>query len=125
MKYQGFIWAGLWVQDLEACIAFYRDGLGLPLLGQDQDWAQFEVADGAMLELMSGGKASQMPKKPDQQSIILGLRVADLDDAIVELKSKGVVFLGDIGEHGKTRWVPFSDPEGNQLEIKEVPPVNS
>jgi extradiol dioxygenase family protein len=37
------------------------------------------------------------------------------------LKRKGVHFTGDIGEYAGTRWAHFLDPEGNQLEIKEIP----
>jgi predicted enzyme related to lactoylglutathione lyase len=121
MKYQGFAWAGLFVEDLEAGIAFYRDVIGLPLLGKGDDWAHLDSGNGSLLELFSGGKASGTPKKPDQQSIILGLRVDDLDHAVAELKGRGVRFIGEVGEYAGTRWAHFSDPEGNRLEIKEIP----
>lgn len=121
MKYQGFIWAGLFVEDMEASVSFYRDVLGLSLLGQGEGWAHLDAGNGALFELMGSGKASHEPKEPDQQPIILGLRVEDLDSAIVELKQKGVNFISDVGEFEDTRWVYFADPEGNRLEIKEVP----
>ncbi len=122
MRYMGFIWAGVWVQDLQASIAFYRDVLELPLLRQGEDYAHFDAFNGAILELMGGGTASRDPKGIDRQSIVLGLRVPDLNESVAELKSRGVVFLGEPGEYAKTRWAHFSDPEGNRLEIKEVPP---
>ena len=121
MKYQGFIWVGLYVEDLQASIVFYRDVLELALLDQGHDWAHFDTGNGALLELFSGGKASPEPKLPVQQSIVLGLRVDDLNRSVAELKGKGVHFTGDVGEYGGTRWAHFSDPEGNQLEIKEIP----
>ena len=121
MKYQGFIWTGVMVENLETSITFYRDVLGLPLLGKGDDWAHLDASNGALLELISGGRASQEPKTPDQQSIILGLRVDDLDGVVEELKQKGVHFIDEIGEFEGTRWVRFSDPEGNQFEIKEIP----
>ncbi|HKY54041.1 MAG TPA: VOC family protein [Anaerolineales bacterium] len=120
MKYQGFVWAGLFVEDLEASITFYRDVLGLPFLGKGEDWAHLDAGNGALLELFSGGKASSQTKTPIQQSLVLGLRVDDLDRAIGELQQRGVRFTGEIGEHEGTRWIHFSDPEGNRLEIKEV-----
>lgn len=120
MKYYGFIWAGLKVQDLESCIAFYRDILGLPLLGQGEDWAHLDAGNSTLLELFSGGAASQGPKPADRQSLILGLRVADLDQALTELQARGVRFIGEVGEYAGTRWAHFSDPEGNRLEIKQV-----
>lgn len=121
MKYQGFIWAGFLVEDLVSAIAFYSDVLGLPLLGKGKDWAHFDAGNGAMLELLTEGVASLEPKKSGQQSIIPGLRVDDFDAAITGLKQKGVHFIGDIGEYAGTRWAQFTDPEGNRLEIKEIP----
>jgi predicted enzyme related to lactoylglutathione lyase len=121
MKSHGIIWAGLWVEDLGASISFYKDLLGLQLLNQGDDWAHFDAGSGAMFELMSGGKASPAPKGPEQQSIVLGLWVDNLDAAIAELTYKGVHFDGEAGEYASTRWAHFYDPEGNRLEIKEIP----
>ncbi len=75
MEYRGLIWAGIYVEDLEACISFYQKVLGLPLLGQGEDWAHFHLGAGTLLELFTGGKRRQEPKQPNQQSIVLGLRV--------------------------------------------------
>jgi len=124
MKYLGFAWGGLLVEDLEAAVCFYRDVIGLMLLGKGEDWAHFDAGNGALFELMSGGKASRQPKGPEQQSITLGLRVEDLDRAVAELKQKGVNFVDDIGKFENTRWAHFPDPEGNHLEVKEVTAVS-
>jgi predicted enzyme related to lactoylglutathione lyase len=122
MKYHGLIWAGIYVEDLEASILFYQNVLGLALLDKGEDWAHFDSGAGTLLELFSGGKRRKKPKKPDQQSIVLGLRVEDLDLAVAELQQKGVSFIPEgSGEFASTRWAHFSDLEGNQLEIKEIP----
>jgi len=120
MKYRGLAWAGLYVEDFEASIVFYKDVLGLTFIAKGDDWAHFDAGNGMLLELFTGGKASEQPKRPDQQSLVLGLRVDDLDAAIAELQQKGVQFIGDIGEYGSERWAHFSDREGNGLEIKEI-----
>ncbi len=122
MKYQGLIWAGIYVQDLEASISLYENVLGLRLLDKSEDWVHFDSGAGKLLELFTGGKQRQGPKRPNQQSIVLGLRVDNLDRAVVELKQKGVHFIPEeAGEYAGTRWAHFSDPEGNQLEVKEAP----
>jgi predicted enzyme related to lactoylglutathione lyase len=121
MQYHGVIWAGLFVEDLETCVSFYKDVLGLPLFRKRNDTAHFDAGNGVLFELMSGGKASLATKGPDQQPVVLGLRVDDLENAIVELKQKGVFFIGEPGEYKGTYWAQFSDPEGNRLEIKQVP----
>jgi extradiol dioxygenase family protein len=45
------IWAGLFVRDMEAAIAFYRDTLGLPMRKCGEDWAYFCDPEGNRLEL--------------------------------------------------------------------------
>jgi predicted enzyme related to lactoylglutathione lyase len=120
MTYQGLIWAGLYVEDLEACVTFYQDVLGLPLRRKRADSAHFDAGNGVLFELMSGGKASSTPKGTDRQPFVLGLRVDDLESVMLELKDKGVSFTDDVGEYKGTRWAQFLDPEGNRLEIKQI-----
>jgi lactoylglutathione lyase len=122
MKYQGLVWAGIYVENLEASISFYQNVLGLPFLDKGEEWAHFDSGAGTLLELFTGGKSTLQAKKPDQQSIALGLRVDNLDRAVAELKQKGVQFIPEgSGEFAGTRWAHFSDVEGNQLEVKEIP----
>ena len=122
MKYQGLVWAGIYVQELRVSIAFYRDVLGLPLLDQGEEWAHFDSGAGTLLELFTGGRSTQAAKTPDQQSIVLGLRVDDLDRALAELHQRGVQFIPEgAGEFAGTRWAHFSDIEGNRLEVKQLP----
>lgn len=120
MKYQGFIWGGLYVEDVERAILFYRDVLGLPLLRRSESSATFAFPNGALFGLFSGGIASSTAKTPEQQSLELGFRVNDLDAAIEELEAKGVQFVSEIGHWEKSRWIYFADPEGNTLEIAEL-----
>lgn len=121
MKYMGLVWAGVHVQDLDSSISFYQSTLGLSLLGRGTDWAHFDSGAGTLLELFTGGISSGGPKKPHQQSIVLGLRVDHLDQAVAELKEKGVRFNPEeSGQFEGTRWAHFTDPEGNQLEVKEI-----
>jgi len=72
--------------------------------------------------LFTGGRSSPGLKSPNQQSIVVGLRVDDLDEAVAELTERGVHFLpGGSGEFAGTRWAHFSDIEGNRLEVKAFP----
>jgi metallothiol transferase len=122
MKYQGFIWAGIYVQDLETSVAFYRDELGLRLLDRGEDWAHFDAGIGTLLELFTRGRSVRGPKSPQEQSIVLGLRVEDLGSAVNELTHRGVQFIaGESGEYEGARWAHFYDVEGNRLEVKEIP----
>lgn len=120
MNYQGIIWAGVSVEDLERSIAFYRDVMGLPLVRQGHGWAHFDASNDTLLELFSGGAASPEVKGTGQQSIVIAIRVDDLDGTVDVLKAKGVQFIGEIEAYRNHRWAYFTDVEGNRLEIKEI-----
>lgn len=120
MQLMGMIWAGLYVEDLEKSVAFYRDVLGLTLTRQGEGWANFNIVKGQRFELLAGGKASSEAKGADRQSIVPGFQVDDLEQAMQSLSAKGMRFIGEIGEYRGSRWVEFLDPEGNRLEIKEI-----
>lgn len=121
MRFEGFIWAGLLVADMDAAVLFYRDVLGLRLLEGDPTCALFDAGGGALFELWPTGHASLSPKPPDRQSLRVAFKVDDLAAAVAELKGRGVHFTGEVGEYAGTRWINFTDPEGNRLELKEVP----
>ncbi len=121
MKYEGFIWAGLCVADMERAVAFYRDVLGLPLLEREEGCALFDAGGGALFELWPQGLASAEMKQPERQSLRVALRVENLAAAVSELQARGVRFCGEMGEYKGARWINFADPEGNRWELKEVP----
>ncbi len=119
MKLMGMIWVGLYVEDLERSVAFYRDILGLNLTRQGAGWANFNITQGQRFELLAGGKASTEAKGADRQSIVPGFQVDDLAQVMQALSAKGVRFVGEVGEYKGQRWVELLDPEGNRIEIKE------
>jgi predicted enzyme related to lactoylglutathione lyase len=123
MKVKGYVWAGLFVEDLDSAVAFYEDVLGLNLLRTGDGWAHFDVGEDSLFEIYTGGKAASQPKETEEQPLVIGFLVENLGVAVEELTQKGVNFVGEIGEHKKTRWAEFSDPEGNRLEIKEIPGI--
>ncbi|MCA1621615.1 MAG: VOC family protein [Acidobacteria bacterium] len=122
LKYNGYVWAGLFVDDLEKEIAFYRDAIGLPFQGQENGYAFFDAGNGDLFELWPNGVPSPTPKTPAQQSLKVSFHVDNLDETVAELKARGVQFVGGIGEKGGTHWAIFVDPEGNLLELKQLAP---
>ena len=121
MNPMGIIWVGLQVADLENQIAFYQDVIGLRLVRKNESWAVFDAGGAALFELTAGGEHSTLPKTSRQQSLVAGFRVENLPEMVQLLREKGVNFLSEIESYKSTRWVKFSDPEGNILELKEVP----
>jgi lactoylglutathione lyase len=120
MKSEGIVWAGLFVEDLNSAQVFYGDILGLALRRSGEGWAHFEAGGEALFELMAGGRASQTPKNVEQQPLVIGFLVENLEQAIAELKGRGVTFLSEIESFKNQSWAHFCDPEGNRLEIKEI-----
>lgn len=107
----------LTVGDVERSVAFYRDGLGLPLL----------FAPGPALALLDLGGVRLMLSAPEGQltpggGTVLYLRVADLDAAYAELRSRALVFIDEphlvasMPDHDL--WMCFlRDPDGHLLGL--------
>ena len=77
--------------------------------------------DTSLLTLRKRGRSCDGAELANAASVQLALRVEDVDRSIAEVKGNGVHFTGGVEEYAGTRWAHFSDPEGNQLEIKEIP----
>jgi predicted enzyme related to lactoylglutathione lyase len=120
IKYQGIIWVGINVENLEVAINFYEKTLGLTLVRATDDAAHFDVGSGALLELFSGGKSSHGPKGADKQSSIVALGVGNLTKAVEILKRRGVLFIEIGGPPDNLSWATFTDSEGNRIEVKQI-----
>jgi methylmalonyl-CoA/ethylmalonyl-CoA epimerase len=106
--------------DLDASVAFYRDKLGMTLLGRfdPPGIAFFDLGGGARLFL-----------EGDNPSATLYLRVPDVQAAFEELKGRGVTFEhgphmifkddgGQFGAAGEEEWMAFfRDPSENLVGI--------
>ena len=109
------------VHDLERAMAFYRDGLGLPLLFAAPNLAFFDCGG---VRLMLG--RAETPEL-DHPSSILYLRVTEIKAAHQRLLEMGVQFLNPprviAPMPAHDLWMAaFRDSEGNILQLmSEVP----
>jgi catechol 2,3-dioxygenase-like lactoylglutathione lyase family enzyme len=114
--------------DIERTKEFYSEKLGLRPAGipVPDDGAAFVAGDRTMLYLYEREKAT----KADHT--VAGWLVEDLEEAVAELRGKGVVFEQydmpglktderGIAESGKAKSAWFKDTEGNILAITEMP----
>lgn len=103
----------LWVNEYDACLAFYRDALGLPLETSDENFAQF-ATQGTKLYLHRLGDKSPLRS----HALEIHFEVPDVDVVYSKLLDRGVQF-----EHRpanmpwRARMAAFRDPEGNTIEI--------
>lgn len=105
------------VEDIERAVDFYQNKLGLPIVKQNGNWAEFE-ADGLRIGLngrepqgarIGGGPV--LTFSPDES----------LEDAVDTLSNQGVDFAAGISEHPWGRVATFKDSEGNDLQLYESP----
>jgi catechol 2,3-dioxygenase-like lactoylglutathione lyase family enzyme len=106
----------------DACKTFYKDTLGLKLMGEDQFAIIFKVGDGAV-------RINKLPMVMPSAITVLGFEVKDIYAAVEALTGKGVqmqrfgmfpqddkgVFTAPDG--GKVAW--FRDPDMNLLSVAQ------
>ena len=122
------------VRDRDAARKFYRDTLGLKLLGEDQFALVFD-ANGTMLRL------SPVKDWTPPQFTVLGWEVRDIEATVKDLRSAGVEFQrypwmkdqaetgiwtspsgpGVAAVHAGARVAWFKDPDGNVLSVSQHP----
>ena len=121
----------LFVQDLAACTAFYRDTFKLRYQWSDADSATFVLEEGLYLTLLSPTGAADLLDRPVNELKfeggprgVLAAGVADVDAAYEELKAQGVTFVRPpTDQPWGLRTAHFADPEGNLWEINQ--PIRS
>jgi catechol 2,3-dioxygenase-like lactoylglutathione lyase family enzyme len=77
----------LWVNEYDACLAFYRDVLGIPLETSDENFAQF-ATEGTKLYLHRLGGRSPLRSR----ALEIHFEVRDLDAAYIKLLERGVQY---------------------------------
>lgn len=101
--------------DLDAAVEFYGTVLGLPcsVMYDRVPGAEFETGNLTiqLFDFASVGRENQPSQNP------VALHVDDVETARAELKSRGVVFLGDTIDSGVCHMAIFNDPTGNTLMI--------
>ncbi len=112
-------------RDMARAVAFYRDVLGLAVLGEDRFATIFDVGAGVPMRL------SLVETHEASPHTLFGWRVADLDASMAALRAKGVSFLiyDGMGQDEAGVWTApgggarvawFADPDGNGLSVTGV-----
>ena len=115
----------LFVQDLNKCMVFYRDVVGLPItfsdavsfgfrLGENQDLVVLQVSAAAD---MVGEEAISLHAGVNH-TVLLCVCVEDVDATYQELTAKGLHFVRPPKSQAwGRRTAYFADPEGNLWEL--------
>jgi catechol 2,3-dioxygenase-like lactoylglutathione lyase family enzyme len=110
------VWIGVVAEDLEGQRRFYRDVLGLRELEAGEDWIEFDLGSGRVLEVLA-----RDPDTPQyaKRGYAVGFVVDDIEAAAGELAERGVERVSGIegGPESTQYWCYFRDGEGNLFEI--------
>ncbi|MBN8500129.1 MAG: VOC family protein [Sphingomonadales bacterium] len=105
-------------------VPFYRDVLGLRLMGQDDHAATFDIGNRTPMRL------TDVPGHTGNGHTVVGWHVADIRTAMAALKAKGVTFqiYEGYGQDAEGVWASpdggakiawFLDPDGNGLSLTQ------
>jgi catechol 2,3-dioxygenase-like lactoylglutathione lyase family enzyme len=108
----------IFVNNMDAAVRFYTGALGLKLLERYGDhWASIDCGQGATIGLHP---ASAQNPACRAGSITIGfLSSAPIRETVAQLKTKGVVFRGDIVDDTQLNVANFEDPDGNPFYLAE------
>jgi len=117
------------VSDMNRSVTFYRDQLGFKLRFQSEEWTEFETGDTTLaLHLtpkppLSGTERRKLTdrRKSAAGTVTLGLNVTNLDQAVADLKGRGVQFVMEptLRQKEGIRLAVFVDPDGCHITIAE------
>jgi [ribosomal protein S5]-alanine N-acetyltransferase len=117
---RGIAWVGLFAMNQPALVNFYRDVVRLRVIEGDDTCCIFDAGGGALFEVWGRGSASASRKTHGEQSMLAGFWVDDLDAAVSALQARDLPADTKIDRYLGTRWVYYTDPEGNRFELKDA-----
>ena len=112
--------ANIWVPvaDIERAVDFYENTLGLEVTKRDGPWAEVD-ANGVTIGL--NGREPEGTQAEGGAVLTFQHGEGSLEEAVKELKSRGVEFPGEISDHDWGRVATFKDTEGNDIQLYEPP----
>jgi glyoxylase I family protein len=117
---------GVLVRDVDACVRFYTEDLGLPKVGEipfpgNRTMHRIQIGD-TVLKLMQyhDGPPPAGPREREAQAGIryFTISVKNLPDVVKELEAKGHTFTIPLREARPGVWIAMlQDPDGNTVEL--------
>jgi catechol 2,3-dioxygenase-like lactoylglutathione lyase family enzyme len=120
---QAIVETGVYVDDLERAEAFYRDVLGLPVVGRESGrHVFFQVGSSAVLLVFNAAASSKGDVLPGHGAsgpshFALGVPAGSLPAWRKRLAEKGVAIEKEVSWPRGGRSLYFRDPAGNSVEI--------
>ncbi len=102
---------------------FFQDDLGLEVTSSHEEmgWLEFGPQGVDGMKLGVGAVCDEQPTHKPGDNAVLTFTVDNLDEAIDELKAKGVTFEGEVQEvPGHVRMIAFFDKDHNRFQLVEM-----
>lgn len=109
----------LFVENYEACVAFYRDVLQLTVRIVKETLVSFELPNGYLM-VEKGGVGSQQEKSREQNPTVLRFDVESLMPVVNKLEERGVQSSKNSLTFDWGTIAVFNDPDGNRIELGEI-----
>lgn len=113
--------------DIEALLRFYRDGLGLTVLGGFQDHAGFDGvmlgAAGAPYHLeFTRARGHAAGRAPTQDNLLVFYLPEDMKwrDAVARMRAAGFEPVASFNPYWDARGVTFEDPDGYRTVLQNA-----
>lgn len=107
------------VSDLSRARFFYESVLGFEVKRTGTDWIIFSLGRIEFVVMAGATTQAKSDTYGKTACTVLCFQTDDLDRVCLELKTKGVRFLTEIRTVSQGRFVAFSDPDGNPIELIE------
>ncbi len=116
---------GIYVNDLEAALKLYRDGLGLPVVYQQARMAMLSTGENniELIEPAADAPVRQQPQEQWEGSNHVALETDDIAASLTELQAKGVPLRGTAARQLPNYKFAFLAPEaldGPSVELVET-----
>ena len=110
-------------RDAEKMGKWYNEVLGLDFKFKtdDHSWQEFDFDKRLSTRLAIEVAPLLDPSPVERQSIMISLRVNDVDEVVDTLENHGVEFFGTpkIKEEGVSRFATLQDPDGNWIQLSQ------
>jgi lactoylglutathione lyase len=107
----------LGTEKFDACVAFYRDVVGLPVWFEKPGIVCLRFGNGYLM-IETGGIALGRLKQHNENPTIIRFNVRDVDACAKMLEDRGVAIERKSFSWGEV--ATFSDPDGNPCELKNA-----
>jgi lactoylglutathione lyase len=113
----------LLVDDVPACLAFYRDVLGFRVSEDYGVYVQLETGDIALALFVRAGQRETVELREPGDGALLGVSVENVDEAVERLREHVVGGPVDRADWG-LRVAYLRDPAGNLIELHHSIPMS-